>query len=37
MHISVIGKVTTNLEELIKASQRVWMEGAQSLQLSRMR
>ena len=37
MHISVLGKVTTNLEELVKASQRVWMEGAQPLRLSRVK
>ncbi len=36
-HVSVIGKVITNLEELTRAGQRVWMEGAQPLRLSRMR
>jgi len=37
MHVSVIGKVTANLEELNKAGERVWMEGAQPLRLTRAR
>ena len=37
MHLSVIGQVAANLEELVKAGQRVWMEGAQPLRLSRAR
>ena len=36
LRVSVIGKVTTNLEGLIAAGQRVWMEGAQPLRLSRL-
>ena len=35
MLVSVIGKVTANLEDLVKAGQRVWMEGAQPLRLTR--
>jgi len=35
LHVSVIGKVTANLDELSAAGQRVWMEGAQPLRLSR--
>ena len=35
LHVSVIGKVTMNLEGLVGASQRVWMEGAQPVRLSR--
>jgi len=37
MHISVIGKVTANLDALVKAGERVWMEGAQPLRLTRAR
>ncbi|HLN13734.1 MAG TPA: DUF3830 family protein [bacterium] len=37
MHVSVIGKVTANLEELNKAGERVWMEGAQPLLLTRLK
>jgi len=36
LHVSVIGKVTTNLDKLIQASTRVWMEGAQPIRLSRV-
>jgi len=36
LHVSVIGKVTTNLDALIQASTRVWMEGAQPIRLSRV-
>ncbi len=36
LHVSVIGKVTMNLEGLVAAGQRVWMEGAQPLRLSRV-
>lgn len=35
LRVSVIGKVTMNLEGLVAAGQRVWMEGAQPLRLSR--
>ena len=35
LHVSVIGAVTTNLEKLVRASERVWMGGAQPLRLSR--
>ena len=35
LHVSVIGRVTANLEDLVKAGQRVWMEGAQPLRLTR--
>jgi len=35
LHVSVIGKVTTNLDKLVQASGRVWMEGAQPIRLSR--
>jgi len=36
LHVSVIGRVTSRLDELVKASQRVWLDGAQPLRLSRM-
>jgi len=36
LHVSVIGKVTMSLEGLVAAGQRVWMEGAQPLRLSRV-
>lgn len=36
LRVSAIGKVTMNLEGLIAAGQRVWMEGAQPLRLSRV-
>jgi len=35
LHVSVIGKVTAQLEALVAASQRVWLEGARPLRLSR--
>ena len=35
LHVSRIGKVTGNLDGLIRASERVWMEGAQPLRLRR--
>lgn len=35
LHVSVIGKVTMNLEGLVAAGQQVWMEGAQPLRVSR--
>jgi hypothetical protein len=35
LHVSVIGRVTARLEALVAASQRVWLEGAQPLRLSR--
>jgi len=37
LQVSVIGKVTANLEELNKAGERVWMEGAQPLLLTRLK
>lgn len=36
LHVSVVGKVTAQLEELVAASQRVWLEGAQPFRLSRV-
>ena len=36
LHVAVIGKVADNMDELIKASERVWMEGAQPFRLSRI-
>jgi len=36
LHVSVIGKVSANLEGLVAASQRVWLEGAQPLELRRV-
>jgi len=36
LHVAVIGKVTDNREGLIKAGERVWMEGAQPFRLSRV-
>jgi hypothetical protein len=36
LHVAVIGKVTHNPEGLIKAGERVWMEGAQPVRLSRI-
>jgi hypothetical protein len=36
LHVAVIGKVTNNREKLIKASARVWIEGAQPFQLNRI-
>ncbi|HET8998310.1 MAG TPA: DUF3830 family protein [bacterium] len=36
MHVSVIGKVIANLDELVKASERVWLEGVQPFRLSRV-
>lgn len=35
LRVSVIGKVTMNLEGLVAGGRRVWMEGAQPLRLSR--
>jgi hypothetical protein len=35
LHVSLIGKVTENLGQLVEASGRVWMEGAQPVRLSR--
>jgi hypothetical protein len=35
LRVSIIGKVTMNLEGLVATGQRVWMEGAQPLRLSR--
>ena len=35
LRVSVIGRVTANLDALVAASQRVWMDGAQPLRLSR--
>lgn len=36
LHVSLIGQVIDGLEQLVKASERVWMEGAQPLQLRRI-
>jgi hypothetical protein len=33
LHVSVIGKVTSQLEALVAASRRVWLEGARPLRL----
>lgn len=35
LHVSVIGKVTTNLDGLVKASRRALKDGAQPIRLSR--
>lgn len=35
LHVSVVGKVTAQLEALVAASQRVWLEGARPLRLRR--
>jgi len=34
--VSVIGKVTTNVEALVKTSERVWLGGVQPLELRRV-
>jgi len=36
LHVSVIGKVSARLEQLVTASQRVWLEGRQPLRLDRL-
>jgi len=35
LHVSVIGKVSSDLAALVAASQRVWLEGVQPLHLAR--
>jgi hypothetical protein len=36
LHVSVVGKVSTHLHDIVAASQRVWLEGAQPLRLDRL-
>ncbi|HET7265673.1 MAG TPA: DUF3830 family protein [bacterium] len=35
LHVSVIGRVSSQLEAVVAASRRVWLEGARPLRLSR--
>ena len=36
LHVSVVGKVRTDLNAIVVASQQVWIEGAQPLRLERV-
>jgi hypothetical protein len=36
LHVSVVGRVRTDVKAIVAASQRVWLEGVQPLRLERV-